>query len=457
MEVAAGITGFVCAVGQACQVAAQLHTFFASITDAPARIVQLSEKLDALHSVLARINDIATSLDAECGVEVPADVELALKRTLRKLEDVRRVVRKYDVGIERDGTKWKVKRSWMKIKWAFKEEEVARICGELEAEKAGLGLALQSLGLAVDSMQMKQMEGLQTSMQGLLQTSRTHTELVKSHVDSRFISLERSLNTISGHVEKANTHNMMPEEIMSMIQATVTKSVQEAMTNAMLTGNTPMFGNAFSETPFNLSRESTLYGGEEMRREYSGSTLTGSFSEDDNWKDWKGWPEEMDDIETVCVEPIDKVRFVVPNTDQATKSITRSLRYRHYRRIPTSLGLLLVFYTTASSSSMNWDHGPGERLSSSVFEMGFTFIPAAWLFATAISASFTKTTRFTPSPINDMNINFKSFNVVPTTADVMLYARLGDTLKLRELFSQRIASPNDRDVHGRTPLHASAS
>jgi hypothetical protein len=147
MEIAAGVTGFVCAVGQACQVAAQLHTFFASITDAPSRIIQLSEKLDALHSVLRRINDVSTSLDAECGVEVPADVDLALKRTVTKLEGVKRLIRKLDVNIERDGRAWKVKRSWMKVKWAFKEEEMGRICADLEAEKSGLALALQSLSL----------------------------------------------------------------------------------------------------------------------------------------------------------------------------------------------------------------------------------------------------------------------------------------------------------------------
>lgn len=149
MEVAAGITGFVFAAGQACQFAAQLHAFFTNITNAPIQIQQLSEKLIALHSVLARINDVAVSLDTDCGIDIPTDVKLSLTRTLRKLEVVQGVVRKLDVNIVRDGTgdKWKLKRNWMKVKWAFKEDEMWRLCGDLDSEKAGLGLALQSLSL----------------------------------------------------------------------------------------------------------------------------------------------------------------------------------------------------------------------------------------------------------------------------------------------------------------------
>lgn len=304
---------------------------------------------------------------------------------------------------------------------------------------------------SVDAISMKKMDGLQASMEGLIHTSRQHTEIVNSHVNDRFVSLQRSLNTISGHIERANMQNMLPDEIMAMIQTTVTQSVQEAMTKAMFTGTTPTFGKSFSDEPFNLSR-ATTYGGEEMKRGYSGSTLADSIQEEDNWKDWKGWPEEMDDIQTVCNESVDNLTSIVP-VSRGSSSTTIGHRYRHYKRVPTSLGLLLMFYTTAVSSSSSSQWGDTSNHLSSVFEMGFTFIPAAWLFTTALSASFTKTTHFTPSPINDMNINFKTFNVVPTTADVMLYARLGDTLRLKELFSKKVASPMDRDKHGRTPLH----
>ena len=141
----------------------------------------------------------------------------------------------------------------------------------------------------------------------------------------------------------------------------------------------------------------------------------------------------------------------------AKTSTISSHRFRRYKRITTPFGTLLVYY---SNETTNWDMYPTSTtpLSRGIkFEAGFTFLPSPALFSRAFTFSFTNLFTTPTHTTTTLTTSLSSFLIIPSSAPIFAYARTGNLAGLRELFTQRLATPNDRDEHGRTPLHWAAA
>jgi hypothetical protein len=139
MEAAASLTGLIVFTGQTLKLAAQIHGFLTTIINAPAEIRQLSQNLNGLNNVLSEILDAARGA-GNFDVVVPRTLESTLVEIRGDLEGLERVVQKTQ-GVGR------VERSWKKLKWAFAEKDVERMCSLLERRKQTLSLAVGTVNL----------------------------------------------------------------------------------------------------------------------------------------------------------------------------------------------------------------------------------------------------------------------------------------------------------------------
>lgn len=143
MEAAASLTGLICFTGATLKLAAQIHSFLTTIANAPAAIHQLSQNLKSLNHVLAEILSAARGVGDVAGYTVPRILSASLGELKGELEVLEGIVRKAGAAGNR------AERTWKKVKWAFSEREVERLCDVVERRKQTLGLALGALSLFV--------------------------------------------------------------------------------------------------------------------------------------------------------------------------------------------------------------------------------------------------------------------------------------------------------------------
>lgn len=231
--------------------------------------------------------------------------------------------------------------------------------------------------------------------------------------------IRRSLGTISHHIQNSNT-TALHENLVAMIRSEITSGVQEAL----------------------LSTFSGISNGSKPPT-YSLPTDQKPGLEDIVAHDISSLNEDallnLSESKEIC-DSLSFDQSSVPSLD---------LRYRKYHRYETVFGVLLVFI---SNETTHWNMFPTTfRGRKDMFEAGFTFIPASWLFKTAFAASFLKYANRNGE--SSISTNLSYYAVVPHDAKVMEFSRTGNVDGIRQLFSQRLATPRDRDGHGRTPLH----
>lgn len=231
--------------------------------------------------------------------------------------------------------------------------------------------------------------------------------------------IRRSLGTISHHIQNSNT-TALHENLVAMIRSEITSGVQEALlstfsgisngskppTHSLPTDQKPGLEDIVAHDISSLNEDALL---------------------------------NLSESKEIC-DSLSFDQSSVPSLD---------LRYRKYHRYETVFGVLLVFI---SNETTHWNMFPTTfRGRKDMFEAGFTFIPASWLFKTAFAASFLKYANRNGE--SSISTNLSYYAVVPHDAKVMEFSRTGNVDGIRQLFSQRLATPRDRDGHGRTPLH----
>lgn len=269
---------------------------------------------------------------------------------------------------------------------------------------------------------MISVKSLQDSVNMIIESQdRTLGRLDQLGETSEFI--RRSLGTISHHIQNSNT-TTLHENLVAMIRTEITSGVQEALIstfsgvsdggNPLLTGRTlqkPELENIVAQDISSLKEDA------DVLFNFNGS-------------------KEICDV---------------PSSDQNFQPSVSSLglRYRKYHRYETVFGVLLVFI---SNETTHWNmFSTTFRGRKDMFEAGFTFIPASWLFKTAFAASFLKYANRNGEPSISTNLSY--YAIVPHDAKIMEFSRSGNADGIRQLFSQRLATPRDRDDNGRTPLH----
>lgn len=237
--------------------------------------------------------------------------------------------------------------------------------------------------------------------------------------------IRRSLGTISHHIQNSNT-TTLHENLVAMIRSEITSGVQEALLSTFSGidngGNLPVYTGRVPQKP---ELENII-----------AQDILGLKEDADTLVNFNGSKDFCDP----------------PSSDQNSQQPSVSsldLRYRKYHRYETVFGVLLVFI---SNETTHWNMFPTTfRGRKDMFEAGFTFIPASWLFKTAFAASFLKYANRNGE--TSMSTNLSYYAVVPHDAKIMEFSRSGNVDGIRRLFSQRLATPRDRDDHGRTPLH----
>lgn len=147
MEVAgaaASIAGLICFAAQAAQVAAQLHDFLTTISEAPQEIEDLSRDLLHLHGLLSNVANIGMKLEKTTFVD---DLTLLnIEGCMTDLKKLDMIVQRVQSGANDCGIAGKGRRGWNRVKWAFWESEVKKSMGRLTSHKQTISLALSSLG-----------------------------------------------------------------------------------------------------------------------------------------------------------------------------------------------------------------------------------------------------------------------------------------------------------------------
>lgn len=265
-------------------------------------------------------------------------------------------------------------------------------------------------------------KSLQDSVNRIIESQdRTLGRLDQLRETSEFI--RRSLGTISHHIQNSNT-TTLHENLVAMIRTEITSGVQEALTSTLSgvsNGGNPLLAKRILQKPEldNIVAQdiSSLKEDTDVLLNFNGS-------------------KEICDV---------------PSSDQTLQPSFSSLdlRYRKYHRYETVFGVLLVFI---SNETTHWNMFPTTfRGRKDMFEAGFTFIPASWLFKAAFAASFLRYANQNGESSISTNISY--YALVPHDAKIMEFSRSGNVDGIRQLFSQRLATPRDRDDNGRTPLH----
>lgn len=143
MDCAASIAGIIGLAGQTAAVAAQLHSFFQSIANAPSEVQAMARELLNLHNVLSYITDVAIRLDGSA--KAPRALWTALLNCKAELSAMEASVHKLKLRAG-DGAH---ARLWRRIKWAFGKEDLERALHRLGALKETVQLALSGLSLYV--------------------------------------------------------------------------------------------------------------------------------------------------------------------------------------------------------------------------------------------------------------------------------------------------------------------
>lgn len=263
-------------------------------------------------------------------------------------------------------------------------------------------------------------KSLQDSVNRIIELQDRHDpgvlgeRLDKLEETSEFI--RRSLGTISHHMQNSNT-TALHENLVTMIRSEITSGVQEALLSTV-SGT----GNSDKPPTFSLQKPELE---NIVAQDISGL-------KEDALLNFNGTKEICD-----------------PSSSDQPSVSSLDLRYRKYHRYETVFGVLLVFI---SNETTHWNMFPTTfRGRKDMFEAGFTFIPASWLFKTAFAASFLKYANRNGE--SSITTNLSYYAVVPHDAKIMEFSRSGNVDGIRQLFSQRLATPRDRDGHGRTPLH----
>lgn len=265
-------------------------------------------------------------------------------------------------------------------------------------------------------------KSLQDSVNRIIESQdRTLGRLDQLGETSEFI--RRSLGTISHHIQNSNT-TTLHENLVAMIRTEITSGVQEALISTfsgVSNGGNPLLAGRILQKPEldNIVAQdiSSLKEDADVLLNFNGS-------------------KEICDVQS---------------SDQTLQPSVSSLdlRYRKYHRYETVFGVLLVFI---SNETTHWNmFSTTFRGRKDMFEAGFTFIPASWLFKTAFAASFLKYANRNGE--SSISTNLSYYALVPHDAKIMEFSRSGNVDGIRQLFSQRLATPRDRDGNGRTPLH----
>lgn len=265
-------------------------------------------------------------------------------------------------------------------------------------------------------------KSLQDSVNRIIESQdRTLGGLEQLGETSEFI--RRSLGTISHHIQNSNT-TTLHENLVAMIRSEITSGVQEALISTFSginNGGNPLL---IDRIPQKSELDNIVAQDIPSLKEDADALLNFNGSNE------------------IC-DP--------PSSDQTLQPSASSLglRYRKYHRYETVFGVLLVFI---SNETTHWNMFPTTfRGRKDMFEAGFTFIPASWLFKTAFAASFLKYANRNGE--SSISTNLSYYALVPYDAKIMEFSRSGNVDGIRQLFSQRLATPRDRDDHGRTPLH----
>ena len=88
-------------------------------------------------------------------------------------------------------------------------------------------------------------------------------------------------------------------------------------------------------------------------------------------------------------------------------------------------------------------------------ERSFWVLPAQWLLRLGFNYAYSFSTH--DSSARGWQFSMKPINLVPDNAPIFEYSRQGDTEKVRDLISMKLASVRDVDSRGRTALHVSHS
>lgn len=312
---------------------------------------------------------------------------------------------------------------------------------------------------SLDIQAMMSVKSLQDSVNKIIDSQdKNNTDAMEARLDQIDMTTEairRSLGTISHHIQNSSPL-ALHENLVAMIRSEIASGVQAALVSTLSGadngGNPPIHslhsGQFYellqTQQPENFVTDNTLGLGGDMKRSTS-TPATGIWHPTVSNSDYYGL-ENMD--LSACGSSEFSGQWESYQSSQSSTS-SSNLRYRKYHRYETVFGVLLVFI---SNGTTHWDMFPQTfRDRRDSFEAGFTFIPASWLFRTAFAASFVKYAGLNGE--SSISTNLSYYAIVPHNAKIMEFARSGNVDGIRELFSQRIATPRDRDPHGRTPLH----
>jgi ankyrin repeat protein len=264
------------------------------------------------------------------------------------------------------------------------------------------------------------MESIERTIDMQLQREKLTAEMMQTEMwelKGRAKTIDESLSEMGRQMERATAQQGMDKRMMKLIECTVARTVRETLRESMSEG---------------WVTEESVYR-KEAPPKYEPPTA--EFS-----------PDFMD-----CG---DSARCLTP-PPPLTETITER-RFRRYKRVQTPFGTLLVYH---SNETTNWDMYPSTDTQPRriKYEAGFTFLPSPVLFTTAFSFSFTNLFTNPSHSETTLSTSLKIFTVSPSASPIFACARTGNIRGLQELFSPRSASPNDRDEHGRTPLHWAAA
>lgn len=289
---------------------------------------------------------------------------------------------------------------------------------------------------SLDIQAMNSMKSLQDSVNKIIESQEKNSSEVSiiSEKLNRFgntsESIRRSLGIISHHIQNSST-TALHESLVTMIRSEITSGVQEALFSTFSgmnnSGNPPPHLNSFSSNS-HLSPKPELE-----------SIVAGDIS---SLEGATGPFFNFDERDGVCGTQLSYQKPQPPSS-------TSNLRDRKYRRYETIFGVLLVFISSETIQQSVFSRTSHQQRDS--FEAGFTFIPAPWLFKTAFAASFVK--HANQNGESSISTNLSYYAVVSDNAKIMEFSRAGDMKGIQQLFAQRLATPRDRDTHGRTPLH----
>jgi hypothetical protein len=218
-------------------------------------------------------------------------------------------------------------------------------------------------------------------------------------------SICRSLGTISHHIQNSNT-TALHEDLVAMIRSEITSGVQEALLSTFSRmsdgGNPPPCSIPSSSTNQKPNLEKII------ARDIS--SLKGDADTFFNLTENNG---------TCGPQP--------PHTKSQFPTFALNLRYRKYHRYETVFGVLLVFI---SDETTHWKMFPTSfHNRGDIFEAGFTFIPAPWLFKTAFAACFVK--HANQSGKSSITTNLSCYAVVPDNGKNMEFSRSGNMKGIR--------------------------